>query len=405
MAHGGTPAPNPIASRRRPGARRFELLTLGDELLLGLTANAHLTWIGQQLGRRGVQLARNVTVTDEAVAIVAELRESWARADVVITTGGLGPTCDDRTREAVAEVLGQKLVFDPAIKQAIADRFARLGRKMTPNNLKQAYRFERGEVLPNANGTAPGLWVEQGGKVLVMLPGPPERAAADVHRTGAAAAREARAASARARPTCSSAPPAWASPRSRPSCSPSSTAPARRSAWHTAPTSGASTCASARPTGHLSLPELQAIAEECAALLGEDFVCYGHDSLAKVVADLFRAQEKTLAVAESCTGGLLANLFTDVCGASKFFRGAIVCYSNDAKMQILDVPECLHRAARRGERRVRGGAGHQCGRDAGGGLRPRHHRIRRAHAAAPRTIPSARSTSACIRRRAFGRRN
>ena len=92
---------------------------------------------------------------------------------MVITTGGLGPTCDDRTREAVAEVLGQKLVFDPAIEQAIADRFARLGRKMTPNNLKQAYRFERGEVLPNANGTAPGLWVEQDGKVLVMLPGPP----------------------------------------------------------------------------------------------------------------------------------------------------------------------------------------------------------------------------------------
>jgi nicotinamide-nucleotide amidase len=95
------------------------------------------------------------------------------------------------------------------------------------------------------------------------------------------------------------------------------------------------------PDGHLSFRELQAVANECAALLGEDFVCYGHDSLAKVAADLLRAQEKTLAVAESCTGGLLANLFTDVCGASKFFRGAVVCYSNDAKMQILDVPECL----------------------------------------------------------------
>src|SRR2546430_10624337 len=99
----------------------FELLTLGDELLLGLTPNGHLTFIGTQLGRRGALLQRNVTITDEADAIAMQFRESWARADVVITTGGLGPTCDDRTREVVAEVLGQKLVFDPAIKQSIEE--------------------------------------------------------------------------------------------------------------------------------------------------------------------------------------------------------------------------------------------------------------------------------------------
>jgi nicotinamide-nucleotide amidase len=339
MAHSGTPAPNPVTSRPGPG-RRFELLTLGDELLLGLTANTHLTWIGQQLGRHGVQLARNVTVTDEAAAIVAELRGSWARADVVITTGGLGPTCDDRTRDAVAEVLGQKLVYDSAIKEAIADRFARLGRKMTPNNLKQAYRFERGEALPNANGTAPGLWVEQDGKVLVMLPGPPnelqplftEQVLPRLAKLGLISESEAyvqfrtagvgeSALEIKLQPIFDRAGDAL----SVAYCAHQWRVDVRLSS----------------PTGRLSMPELQAIAGECAALLGEDFVCYGHDSLAKVVADLFRAQEKTVAVAESCTGGLLANLFTDVCGASKFFRGAIVCYSTDAKTQILDVPECL----------------------------------------------------------------
>jgi len=107
---------------------RYELLTLGDELLLGLTANGHLTFIGAQLGRRGALLTRNVTITDESDAIAAQFRESWARADVVITTGGLGPTCDDRTRDAVAAVLGQKLVFDPAIEKAISERFAAFGR-------------------------------------------------------------------------------------------------------------------------------------------------------------------------------------------------------------------------------------------------------------------------------------
>ena len=158
---------------RSVSAVRYELITLGDELLLGLTANTHLTFVGASLGSRGASLMRNVTITDEAAAIAAQFRESWARSDVVITTGGLGPTCDDRTREVVAEVLGQELIFEEGIRAAIEARFSRLGRKMTDNNLKQAYRFSRGEVLANANGTAPGLWVEQDGKVLVMLPGPP----------------------------------------------------------------------------------------------------------------------------------------------------------------------------------------------------------------------------------------
>jgi nicotinamide-nucleotide amidase len=95
------------------------------------------------------------------------------------------------------------------------------------------------------------------------------------------------------------------------------------------------------PGDKLSLDGLQAVADDCARLLHEDFVCFGHDSLAKVCADILRAQEKTLAVAEATTGGLFANAFTDICGASKFFAGGCVCCSNDAKTQLLDVPDCL----------------------------------------------------------------
>jgi len=95
------------------------------------------------------------------------------------------------------------------------------------------------------------------------------------------------------------------------------------------------------PGETLSHTELMAIAAKCVHRLGEDFICYGHDSMAKVCADMLRAQEKTLAVAETATGGLLAHAFTDICGASKFFNGGVVCYSNAAKMQLLDVPECL----------------------------------------------------------------
>ena len=332
---------SPSSSPAAPFAsKRYELLTLGDELLLGLTANGHLTFIGSQLGRRGVLLQRNVTITDEADAIVRQFRESWAASDVVITTGGLGPTCDDRTREALAEVLGQKLVFDPVIEKAIQDRFAAFGRKMTPNNLKQAYRFERGDVLPNANGTAPGLWVEQDGKVLCMLPGPPnelqpmfvEQVLPRLAKLGLLLDREAYV-QLRTAGVGESA----LETRLQPIFDRYGDALSVAFCAH----QGQVDCRVSSPSEKLSLAQLEAVAAECAQLLGEDFVCYGHDSTAKVCAELLRAQEKRLAVAETATGGLVAQAFTDVCGACKFFAGGVVCCSNDAKMQLLDVPECL----------------------------------------------------------------
>jgi nicotinamide-nucleotide amidase len=334
-------APASSPTTIRPLAKvRYELLTLGDELLLGLTANGHLTFIGAQLGRHGVTLARNVTVTDDADVIVNEFRDCWKLADVVITTGGLGPTCDDRTREAVAEVLGQQLVFDPTVEQAIVDRFTRIGRKMTPNNLKQAYTFERGEVLPNANGTAPGLWVEQDGKVLCMLPGPPnelqpmftEQVVPRLARLGLLQEREAYV-QLRTAGIGESA----LETKLQPLFDRHGDALSIAFCAH----QGQVDCRLSSPSGKLALPELEAIAAECAALLGEDFMCYGHSSMAQVCADLLRSMEKTLAVAETATGGLLANSFTDICGASKFFAGGCVCYSHESKMQLLDVPEDL----------------------------------------------------------------
>jgi nicotinamide-nucleotide amidase len=332
--------PEGVSPKPTAATARYELLTLGDELLLGLTANGHLTFIGGQLGRHGALLQCNVTITDEADAIAAQFRESWARSNVVITTGGLGPTCDDRTRDAIAEVLGQKLVFEPSIEKAIEERFARFGRKMTANNLKQAYVFERGEVLPNANGTAPGLWVEQDGRVLVMLPGPPnelqpmfiDQVVPRLAKLGLLTERE-----------------AYVQLR---------TAGIGESALETklqpifdrygaglsvafCAHQGAVDCRVSSPSGALSSAQLEGVAGECAHLLEDDFVCYGHDTLAHVCAELLRTQEKRVAVVETATGGLLSNAFSESCGACKFFAGGVVCCSNDAKMQLLDVPECL----------------------------------------------------------------
>lgn len=326
--------------RKPVGQVHYELLTIGDELLLGLTTNTHLAFFGQQFGRRGVTLQRNITITDDAEAIARQFRESWPRSDVVITTGGLGPTCDDRTREVLAAVLGQKLVFDPTIEHAIAERFAAFGRKMTPNNLKQAYRFERCEVLANPNGTAPGLWVEQDGRVLCMLPGPPnelqpmllDQVVPRLVARGLLLERE-----------------AYVQLR---------TAGVGESALETklqpifdrfgealkiayCAHQGMVDCRLSSGNGALSAADLDTIARECGRLLGEDLTCYGHDSLAKIVSELLRVQEKRLAVAETGTGGLLSAALHEVNGACKFFAGGVVCCSNDARMQLLEVPESL----------------------------------------------------------------
>lgn len=318
--------------------RRFELITLGDELLLGLTTNSHLAFIGAQLGRHGAMLARNVTVTDEAAAIERQFRESWASADVIITTGGLGPTCDDRTREVIAGVLGQTLVFDPSIETSIAERFGRLGRPMTKNNLKQAYRFANGSVLPNANGTAPGLWFEQDGKVLCMLPGPPNElqpmfVTQVLPRLAALGCIRDHEAYVQLR--TAGIGESSLEDRLQPVFNRFGDALTVAFCAH----QGHVDCRLSSSGDRFSGTQLLEIATECACLLGEDFVCYGNEPLARICANLLRERELTIAVAEAATGGLLANAFTELHGACKFFAGGCVCYSNESRMQLLDVPE------------------------------------------------------------------
>ncbi len=321
------------------GSSRFELITLGDELLLGLTPNGHLTFIGNELRRHGVTLSRNVVIPDDADSIGRQFRESWARADVVLTTGGLGPTCDDRTRETIADVLGLKLEYDPAVEQAIEDRFNKLGLKMTPNNLKQAYKPKGAVVLENPHGTAPGLWVEKEGKILVMLPGPPNEL----------------------QPMFLSVVLPKLKERSRlaqeetylqiktSGVGESSLETLLQPVFHKYPGLDVAFCAHpgqvdcrlSSPDHRISKEGLQAIADQCRDLLNANFICYGDDSTERIVSARLREKGQTLAVAESCTGGALASSFTDLPGASKFFSGAIICYNNDSKVQTLGIPECV----------------------------------------------------------------
>ena len=151
---------------------RAHLINIGDELLEGVRPNGHLVWLGEQLARKGIRLQQASIVRDEIEPLVEEISQAWSGCDLVITTGGMGPTTDDLTREAVARALDLPLIHDPVAEVALRERFNRIGRKVTALDLRQC-RMPRGAVsLPNPRGTSPGIFLERDGKSLAMLPGP-----------------------------------------------------------------------------------------------------------------------------------------------------------------------------------------------------------------------------------------
>ncbi len=318
---------------------RLELLTIGDELLLGIRENGHLAYLGDLFARYGLPMSRNEVVCDEAGAIAEAFQSAWERSDILVTTGGLGPTSDDNTRETIAAVLGCPLVWDSDVETAIVARYAKMGRVMLDSARKQCYRPKGCEVLPNRFGTAPGLWFERDGKLLIMLPGPANELRPMVETivlprlksAGLAAESECylqvrtmgigeTQLEENLKPLLADFPSLHIA-----YCAHQGMVDVRLSTGN-----GCSDGCMLRRAG-----------KRCKQILGEDFVCYGHQSLGEVVFQELRAMEKTLAVAESCTGGLLSNAFTDIPGASKVFAGSVVCYRNDSKVQMLDVPESI----------------------------------------------------------------
>lgn len=319
----------------------LEIINLGDELLIGIRENSHLAYLGDHLTRHGLEVGCNLVIRDHPQDIRKYFSESWDRSDILITTGGLGPTRDDVTRETIAEVLELPLEFQDSIQASIEARFRKMGRVMTENNLKQCYLPRSASILENAFGTAPGIFLEKDGKILIMLPGPSQELIpmwenqvvprlsqmhilqkSDAYLQIRTFGLGESALEAKLAPLIDSRDDIRMS-----------------FCFH----QGVVDVRLSPSSGEINASTLDALGEECRDLLGEDFVCFGHDSLSKVVFDEMRGLEKTLAVAESCTGGLLADSFTNISGASKIFAGGVVCYNNDAKIQMLDVPEPLLR--------------------------------------------------------------
>ena len=319
---------------------RVETITLGDELLLGIRENSHLTYLGSQFAHHGIEPAVNLVIRDNPEEIKTFFADSWKRADLVITTGGLGPTTDDLTRESIAEALDEELVYDEDVEKAIRQRFEQLERDMPEINLRQCYRPKNAEILSNPYGTAPGLFLNKNGKTLVMLPGP----AREMHPMFEEQVIP-RLQSAGVLPEID----CYLQIRTA-GIGESSLAEKVGPILTGKPELVVGYCAhagmvdirlSSLDSDVLNEEALNELGDECRELIGEDFVCYGDRSLAEVIFRELRSLNQTLAVAESCTGGLLSSSFTEVPGISKVFHGGAVCYHNDAKVQILEVPEIM----------------------------------------------------------------
>ena len=319
---------------------RVETITLGDELLLGIRENSHLTYLGSQFAHHGIEPAVNLVIRDNPEEIKTFFADSWKRADLVITTGGLGPTTDDLTRESIAEALDEELVYDQEVEKAIRQRFQQLEREMPEINLRQCYRPKNAEILKNPYGTAPGLFLNKNGKILVMLPGP----AREMHPMFEQQVIP-RLQSAGVLPEID----CYLQIRTA-GIGESALAEKVGPILEGKPGLVVGYCAhagmvdlrlSSLDSDVLNEEALNELGDQCRELMGEDFVCYGDRSLAEVIFRELRSLNQTLAVAESCTGGLLSSSFTEVPGVSKVFHGGAVCYHNDAKVQILEVPEIM----------------------------------------------------------------
>ena len=319
---------------------RVEIIAVGTELLLGEIANTDAQDVSAGLAELGFSTLYHTVVGDNPDRLRSVLACALERADILITTGGLGPTYDDLTKEICAEAFGLPLeLHQPSLDRIVA-RFAAMGRPMTPNNEKQAWLPHGCTVFPNDWGTAPGCAIERGGKYLLMLPGPP-RECRPMFRHCAMPYLAALSGSAihsdwiRLFGIGESAMEDRLRPLMESSVNPSLAPYAKEGECLVRVTSRAASDAEAAAQ---NAPYVRAVCD-----LLSDFV-YGVNvsSLEQVAVERLRETGRTLACAESCTGGLLAKRITDVPGASAVFLGSAVTYANSAKTRLLGVsPDTL----------------------------------------------------------------
>ena len=318
---------------------KLEVLTIGSELLLGLTLDTNAADLGRALAAAGAEITRRTTVADRPDAIRAAVADALERTGFVVTTGGLGPTRDDMTKTVVAKLFGKRLVLDAGLLAGLEARFRRLGRPMPAINRTQAEVPEGATILPNPRGTAPGLWVEDGrGRTVVLLPGVPremrgllvDEVLPRIARSGGAGL-VVRSRAVRTTGVPESALAERIGPI-EPEIAPLTLA-------YLPSVDGVDVRVTAWSLERADAERrLAAVVERLKAAVGDH--AYGEDDadLAAVLLDALRRGRHRLGVAESCTGGMVAERITNIPGASDTFIGGVVAYADVIKTAALKVP-------------------------------------------------------------------
>jgi len=314
---------------------KAEVLAVGTELLMGQIANTNAQYISSRLPDVGIGVYFHDVVGDNPERLKQSFLLAMSRSDVIILTGGLGPTQDDITKEIVSEVLGRRLLLDRESLDRIEEFFRRRNRMMTQNNIKQAYFPEGCTIIRNDNGTAPGCIIEENGKTIVILPGPPSEMKPMFEETVMpylAAKSEYRLESVYLRvfgigeSSVEDALLDLIDGQTNPTIATyakDGEVTLRITARH--PKNGSGT------------DLIRPVADEIKRRFGDAVYSDDDRSLEEVVAGLLMEKKKTISLAESCTGGLLAARLTDIPGISSVFDRAAVTYSNRAKMEELGV--------------------------------------------------------------------
>ncbi len=315
------------------------IITIGDELLIGQTIDTNSAFIAQELNKIGVWVKRRVAIGDDREAILAALAAESRESSVVIITGGLGPTADDITKPTLCDFFQTKLVVDDGALQNVEEIFRKLNRPMIERNRKQAEVPESCTVLPNKRGTAPGMWFQQGKVVFASLPGVPHEMKGLITDSVIPKLKETFTLPAVVHRTLLTAGQGESFIADRLVKFEEALPPTVKLAY--LPAYG---MVRLRLTGRgddkASITVfVDHLFAELQSLLAEWLVADEDISLPEAVSKLLKERRKTLATAESCTGGYLAHLITSLPGSSSLFNGTVVSYANSAKQNLLGVSE------------------------------------------------------------------
>jgi len=308
---------------------KAEIISIGTELLLGQITDTNAPYLASELPLLGIDLYWITQVGDNRNRLVEALKRAYDRSDIVITTGGLGPTEDDVTREAIAELLGEEMRVDPELEQLLRGMFQKIGYEMPERNVRQANLIPSARAIRNLQGTAPGWWVEHEGKVILAMPGPPGEMKQMWEKQIRPELKQKLSGEVIISRTIKTLGLTEAKVDEMvspllPSTNPTLAVYAKLD--------GIQLRLTAKDHERAKAEEMIAQAEEqLQNILGWAIWGYDEDTLEELVGAMLREKRLSLATMESCTGGLLASTITDVPGSSDYFKGGLVAYSAQMK--------------------------------------------------------------------------